>query len=66
MDNSKRAASLRFNPPDKGSKRTTFTNVPPPTVSLSAAGGDAPKTPEQLLAAALKELKALKKQQKGT
>jgi chemotaxis protein histidine kinase CheA len=54
----------RFNPPDKGSKRTTFTNVPPPTVSLSAAGGDAPKTPEQLLAVALKELKALKKQQK--
>ena len=39
MDNSKRAASLRFNPPDKGSKRTTFTNVPPPSVSLSAAGG---------------------------
>ena len=54
----------RFNPPDKGSKRTTFTNVPPPTVSLSAAGGDAPKPPEQLLAVALKELKALKKQQK--
>jgi hypothetical protein len=35
----------RFNPPDKGSKRTTSTNVPPPAVSLSAAGGDAPKAP---------------------
>ena len=54
-----------FNNQDKGTKRTTFTNVPPPIVSLSAAGGDAPKTPEQLLAVALKELKALKKQQKG-
>ena len=46
----------------QGSKKTTFRNIPSPSITLSAAG-DAPKTPEQLLAAAQKELKALKKQQ---
>ena len=39
------------------------TTQPPPSVSLSAAGGDAPKTREQLRVAALKENKVLKKQQ---
>jgi hypothetical protein len=34
-----------FNNEQKGNKRTIFKNLPPPSVSLSAAGGDAPKTP---------------------
>ena len=53
-----------FHNPDKGTKRTTFAKVPTPTVSLSAPAGDEPKTSEQLLAETIKELKALKKQNK--
>ena len=55
-----------FNSGYKGSKKTTFTTQPSPSVTLSAAG-DAPKTPEQLLAAALKELQGTQEAaEKGT
>jgi hypothetical protein len=48
----------------QGNKKTTFRTQPSPSITLSAAG-DAPKTPQQELAATEKELKALKKEHKA-